>query len=138
MQQLTCNMVWSFLFILFLHTALELPKILLVYKHHRKEFLLQASIVCGFFLHYGTQDAFLYNEGVTMSIFMVALLLNLLESLSSNMFCGKHILLAAGVFKTLLKTALPVTLLILMLAANGLALRQKHIISSTLDVLGKY
>ena len=126
--------LFYFLLLFLIHSVLELPKMLCLYKNHVKEFWLQLFVVGSFVFHWIT-GSFFDEEGVAMSNLMLALLLNLLESLSSNMYCGKYILLATAVLKTLMKTTLPVVLLILALAANGLALRQKEITSSNVEIL---
>ena len=125
---LTSSMCLLVFFLIFLlHTASEIPKILFLHKNHWKEFSLQLLVfLCVPFCFLASET----TNSIFTTIFTLILLTNLLDSLSNNMFCGKYILLSSGILKTLLKSILPILLLILALAATEFTLRHEELIDA--------
>ena len=110
--------LWSlltFFLIFFLHTFFEAPKLISIHKNHQKEFALQLFVFLSTFL---LTDTLGYTNQVFDTIFIMALLMNLLEALSTSVICGKYVLLYLEVVRTLIKAVPPIVLLILALAAG--------------------
>ena len=115
--------LYTLILLFLLHTILELPKVIFLHKNHWKEFMLQVIVFLGLPLSLIFVEE---TNSIITALFTLLLLLNFLESLSSNMFCGKYILLSWGVLKTLFNSIFPIVVLIFAMAATDFTLRQEE------------